>query len=159
MNIINKICFISYIHKHLQTVIIICNVMVLGQLTQESRVAALMWGGSAWKLEKWRFNLADGGSEPTSSTYLLLLTLEHFFFLPFFCVCFMAQHSLFLQKEEPVVLMTGLSFTGHFTSVLFIWKWEQQNYRWGWYSDFFRQTIELGQVGRMEKRGNYCCYY
>lgn len=60
--------------------------MVLGQLTQESRVAALMWGGSAWKLEKWRFNLADGGSEPSSSTYLLLLTLEHFFFTFLLCL-------------------------------------------------------------------------
>lgn len=55
--------------------------MVLGQLTQESRVAALMWGGSAWKLEKWRFNLADGVSAAEFfHSYLLLLTLETFFF-------------------------------------------------------------------------------
>ena len=45
--------------------------MVLVQVTQESRVAALMWGGCAWKQEKWRSNLADGGSEPSSSSYLL----------------------------------------------------------------------------------------
>ena len=51
--------------------------MVWEQLTQESRVAALMWGGSAWKLEKWVSNLAYGGSETSSSTYLLLLTFEH----------------------------------------------------------------------------------
>lgn len=62
----------------------------------------------------------------------------------------MAQHSCFYKKEEPVVLMTGLSFTRHQCSVHL--EMRAAEYR-GWYSGFFLcQTIELGQVGRMEKR-------